>query len=278
MLEKILKQQQKFDVFIFDLFGVIWDGKKIINSAPAVLQKLKELEKEIIILSNASVRSYEVEKAYIERGLLKGIHYDSITTSGDLAYDVFTNDKRALKYYTIFRPNPELFVDSKYKETTNLKDADFVYIGIPQFLENGTWQNSLTIEPFEEELQKLHKMGKTLICVNPDLKAHKETHEEAVICQGAIALYYQKLGGTVEFIGKPYPEVFDFALRDCEADDSRILMIGDTLETDILGANAYGIKSALIATGISYENMLAEELSDIKEYAKALDIEPNIYL
>ena len=38
----------------------------------------------------------------------------------------------------------------------------------------------------------------------------------------------------------------------------RILMVGDTLETDILGAASLGLKTALTTSGISYKNMTDE--------------------
>lgn len=278
MLENILKIENKYDVFIFDLCGVIWNGAAIESQAEETLKTLKSKGKEIILLSNAPVRGFRAEESYKERGIIKGTHYDSLITSGDLAYDYFSHDKNEYKFYTIGMKNPELFKDSKYKETNNLKEADFVYIGIPRIFENGNWEDVTSIEPFEEELKKIYKSNKTLICVNPDLKAYGNHHQKMIITEGSLALYYENLGGEVEYIGKPYPEVYDFALKDCDVDDSRILMIGDTLETDILGANSYGIKSALVSTGISNDNMLEEGLYDIKEYARALDIIPTHFL
>lgn len=278
MLDNILRLENKFDVFMFDLFGVIWNGTQIINNAEQTMQSLKEKGKQVIILSNAPILAEEIEKKYAERGLIKGKHYDSITTSGDLAYDYFSNDNKDLKYFIFGKPNPAIFAKSKYKEVTTPEDADFIYCGIPSRKEGDKWSFEKDIKPFEEELKKFKKLNKIMICINPDLKAHL-SENEMMICEGAAAIYYQEIGGDVEFIGKPYPEVFDFALRDCgEVDDDRILMIGDTLETDILGANSYGIKSALVPNGVSYINMLEEEIDDIKEYSRSLDIKPDYFL
>ena len=114
-----------------------------------------------------------------------------------------------------------------------------------------------------------------LICANPDLKAHEKQYDEAVIRQGSVAGFYEGLGGDVEYFGKPYPQIFDFALQDVYVSDERILMVGDTLETDILGGNSYGIKTALAMTGIAKDNMEAEGFSSMEEYCQEVQIIPD---
>ena len=51
------------------------------------------------------------------------------------------------------------------------------------------------------------------------------------------------------FFGKPFGNIFDQALARLPAgiDRDRIVMVGDSPHTDILGANAAGIRSALVA-------------------------------
>lgn len=278
MLENILSLKDKFDVFILDIYGVIWDGKKPVNGALEHMIELKKAGKTVILLSNGTERSEKSEISNAKRGFIKGVHYDKVVTSGDLAYETFTEDERALKYYQLWRPNKALFEDSRYVEVNTPQQADFVYIGVPQIMENGEWHDRLTIEPFEDELNEVFVLDLPLICANPDLKAHEKEYEDAVIRQGSIARYYEDLGGDVEYFGKPFPQVYDYALQDVEAEDERILMVGDTLATDILGANSYGIKTALTATGISLENMQEEGFNSLEDFAEELQIIPDYFL
>lgn len=275
MPENILSLKDKFDVFIFDIYGVIWDGKAPIAGAMDIMQKLREAGKTVILLSNSTQLAANAEESNMKRGFIKAVHYDKIVTSGDLAYDTFLEDNRKLKFYQFGRRHETLFVKSGYVEVETLDEADFVYIGIPQICEDGVWHDSLTINPFIEELQQIYEMDLPLICANPDLTAHEKEFEEAVVRQGSIASYYDDLGGEVEYFGKPYPLIFDFALQDVDAEDNRILMIGDTLETDILGGNSYGIKTALIEGGIASENMQEEGFDNIEEYANEVGIKPD---
>ena len=276
MPDNILGLINKFDVFLFDIYGVIWNGKAPIVGATEVMTAIRKAGKKVVLLSNGTERQEKAELSNAKRGFIKGVHYDKIITSGELAYTVFSEDERKLKFYQFGRRNETLFADSKYIEEEKFSaNVDFVYVGVPQLLENEKWKDCLTTSPFEKELQSYKKCSVPLVCANPDMKAHASQYDEAVIRQGSIARYYQDIGGDVEFFGKPYPQIYDFALQDINVPNDRILMIGDTLETDILGGNSYGIKTALMLTGITYENMQSEGFSSIEEYCAELKIYPN---
>ncbi len=278
MPDNILSLKDKFDVFVLDIYGVIWDGKAPIKGMLEAMAALKQAGKTVILLSNSTHRQEKSDEINAKRGFIKGVHYDKVVTSGDLAYDTFSEDTRRLKFYQLAKRTEELFVDSPYIEVKNPEEADFVYAGVPQIFEDGIWKDFLTLEPFEGELKKIYKLGLPLICANPDMKAHEKQYDEAVVRQGSVARYFEELGGDVEYFGKPYPQIFDFALQDIDVPDERILMVGDTLETDILGGNSYGLKTALTMTGIAKENMEAEGFSLMEEYCREVQIIPDYIL
>lgn len=58
-------------------------------------------------------------------------------------------------------------------------------------------------------------------------------------------------GVTPYIAGKPYPAIFQTALRALNAKVGETLMVGDKLETDILGANQTGMDSAAVLTGVT---------------------------
>lgn len=62
----------------------------------------------------------------------------------------------------------------------------------------------------------------------------------------------QFASGTEPYIvGKPQPAIFEAALRALGTTPGQALMVGDRLETDILGANQLGIPSAAVLTGVT---------------------------
>ena len=50
-------------------------------------------------------------------------------------------------------------------------------------------------------------------------------------------------------LGKPHRPIFEEAFRRSGTTD--MIMVGDQLQTDILGGNCFGLDTALVATGIS---------------------------
>ena len=76
---------------------------------------------------------------------------------------------------------------------------------------------------------------------------------------GGLALSANTTDGTVaadrsgaapEFFGKPFGNIYDLAFRRCGPgiDKARVLMVGDSLHTDVLGAQTAGIASALVTS------------------------------
>ena len=62
-------------------------------------------------------------------------------------------------------------------------------------------------------------------------------------------------------VGKPQPVIFETALNTLGVSHDDALMVGDRLETDILGANLLGIDSAAVLTGVtSREEIINHEI------------------
>jgi ribonucleotide monophosphatase NagD (HAD superfamily) len=56
-------------------------------------------------------------------------------------------------------------------------------------------------------------------------------------------------GIKATYIGKPNPYVFDITLESMALDPAEVLMVGDRMSTDIIGARQAGIPSVLVKTG-----------------------------
>ncbi|MCL4858043.1 MAG: HAD-IIA family hydrolase [Caldilineaceae bacterium] len=66
-----------------------------------------------------------------------------------------------------------------------------------------------------------------------------------------IALLVAATGVQPEVVGKPYPGMYQLAMRRLGATPSETLMVGDRHETDIVGAVKLGLTTAGVLTGIS---------------------------
>ena len=89
------------------------------------------------------------------------------------------------------------------------------------------------------------------MCVNPDIVIYRQGGVTAP-CAGWLARHYREVyGGRVLYHGKPDPAIFRRAAAALgQGPDARILVVGDSLATDIKGAIAAGYDSLFVARGI----------------------------
>jgi glycerol 3-phosphatase-2 len=102
-----------------------------------------------------------------------------------------------------------------------------------------------------------------LVLPNPDL-IYPRDEASFGIAAGSIALMFEaalrrrypdRPALAFARLGKPERYLYQEALRRCGTSDA--VMVGDQLETDIRGANACGLDSALVTTGVSAADLLA---------------------
>ncbi len=125
-----------------------------------------------------------------------------------------------------FTSHHEIFKDTEYSETRSLQDADFIFVPVPQI--NG--EDQTDPKAFEHELKKITDISLPMVCANPDLFAHEGNPPKSVVRQGTIGKIYEEMGGSVFYIGKPYPLAFQTALKKFRQhgliDSTKILMVG----------------------------------------------------
>ena len=90
----------------------------------------------------------------------------------------------------------------------NLEEADFI-------LCTGFFDNHEDSLDFYKDLLKNHIRLK-MICTNPDLIVHRGSKKE--YCAGTLAAIFQKMGGEVIYFGKPYPEIYQFCIKNDKKD------------------------------------------------------------
>jgi len=134
-----------------------------------------------------------------------------------------------------------LLNDTEYKECNNIIDSDFLLlITITDYLDE---------DKIKIHLNKGLENNKKLVCVNPDTKGINGNN--ITLSVGSIAKEYEKCGGSVLYVGKPFLNSFKYILDLLQPiDNKKVLMIGDSLFTDIKGAWDSQIDSFFICNGI----------------------------
>lgn len=234
----------EYDAFLIDLWGVIHDGSQRYPLALEGLQLLQSLGKPVVFLSNAP-RKTQKAIANLTRLAIDDSLYTGVMTSGQATHDLLAASQDWGRHYYYLGPGKDEDVLSElpYINSDNPAQADFI-------LNTGfeyDFQPEAEIEPL---LQRLVSHKLPLLCANPDLQVVKQDGTR-LLCAGWVAARYAQLGGPVTYVGKPYPLVYEQALTLLNHPaPSRVLAIGDNLDTDIKGAAAMQIDSLLITGGI----------------------------
>ena len=275
-MSKLAEICRPYDAFIIDLWGVIHDGTALYPGAKEALASLAP--KPVVFLSNAPRRSYKVE-AVLDGYDIPRAHYQRIITSGEIAFEMLESritNHESRYYYLGPSKDEDILSDLPHYKNTALEEAEFV-------LNTGYEYDFQPHEEVKPTLQKLLVRRLPLWCINPDYEVVKQdgTH---MLCAGALAQEYARMGGEVMFIGKPHANAYDAAKKHL-AGAAKILMIGDNPETDIAGAKAANIDALLITGGVlkaRHGKRLSEEEArsispDVSHIFPAFSIEQGLF-
>lgn len=233
---------------IMDMDGVLYRGNKPLPGAREFLPWLEARGIKYLLLTNNSVRT---PAGWGEKMAALGmpVSPDCIMTAAQAtaAYlrkiasqgaRVYVIGGRGLEE-AIFKESSGLFVPDD-------RHPDFVILGLdPAFTYEKMKRACLAI-----------RAGARFILSNPDLTfpAEDGLHPGA----GALAASLEACTGVKPtVIGKPERTAFDLALERLGANPRLTAMLGDRLDTDILGGKRAGLTTILVLTGVSTEADLA---------------------
>jgi HAD superfamily hydrolase (TIGR01459 family) len=280
-----------FKGILLDASGVFWMGSKLgmMEGAQESFEKLRAQGKIIGIVTNSSQLFSKQMDTFQKHGLIHEKHFHFLLTSGDVTRSFFLKRKLPFaalsKTFFLFgEPHPNfasheaIFQETPWKQVREIETANCIYLSIPHV--NG--EDQTNPEVFRNEIEKIRPYNLPMICSNPDLFALEGNPPRPVVRQGSIAKMYEEMGGKVYYQGKPDRSLFKEALRFFRQygifHSSDILMVGDTPETDIRGANRVKIPSALILkTGIMAERIAPLGLKRALEALLPQDL-PNFFI
>jgi HAD superfamily hydrolase (TIGR01450 family) len=250
---------EKYKVVFFDAFGVLKNYKGLVPGIEKTFDYLRQENKEYYIVTNDASRSPEqLADSYHQLGLT-AITADHIISSGMLCkeYLDLKVDKGIVAY--LGTENSAHYIESSGLHTLPIRAIDEKNIEEVSALvllddEGFDWFADLN-----KAVNLLRKRTIPAIVANTD-NTYPITKNEVSIAIGGIASMIETVVGK-RFLrfGKPDSQIFIFAYDHVRqfmpVTKNEILMVGDTLHTDIIGANKFGLDTALVLTG----NTLADD-------------------
>jgi HAD superfamily hydrolase (TIGR01450 family) len=245
----------RYDALLIDAYGVLVHRDGAFPGASAFIEHLESQDKPYHILTNdASRNSVSASQSYMSKGI--EIPPEKIITSGSLIGAYFAEHNLAgARCVVLGTKDSKQFVLDAGGEVLSpfeAEDVDVILVcddaGFP-FLEAVEAVMSLLFRRFDQGLST------HMVLPNPDL-IYQKNEAEYGLTSGSIALILEQalelryLHNQFQFarLGKPYLPIFEQALR--RTNTRNMVMLGDQLRTDIAGANAFGIDSALVTTGL----------------------------
>ncbi|WP_031528484.1 TIGR01459 family HAD-type hydrolase [Dyadobacter crusticola] len=243
----------KYDVIFFDAFGVLKTYNGLIPGIEKTFQYLNDNGKDFYVVTNDASRSPEqLADSYFQMGI-NDITADRIISSGMLAREYLDYKFRDGLVAYVGTDNSAHYIETLGLKTisiheVNLDDASSINALVFLDDEGFDWNTDLT-----KTLNLLRKRNIPVIVANTD-KTYPASKSRLSIAVGALAKMIEDTIGR-QFIrfGKPDPQMFIFAYQHIKnypnVSKRSILMVGDTLHTDILGGNKFGLDTALVLTG-----------------------------
>lgn len=272
-IHKLTEIADNYDLILFDLWGVLIEGGALYpNVADAINNLMKH--KQVLFVSNAP----RTAVATADRLRNFGIHCldEQMFTSGQMSKDLIDGKRKDALIYHLSVGNEFNSIEEGYRLTADIEKAGIMLLTAQ--LDEGQDLNMFN-DLFEQAL----KAGVHCVCANPDKIIPNKG--KLRYCAGYFAELYEKMGGRVTVIGKPGKDIFIQALSSTglKSNPARVLMIGDTLDMDILGAKNAGIRSGLVLTGNSAQAIVgiygeAEMLKAMQEFCEAHGIIPDMLI
>ena len=251
-LESLEPLLDHFQVFVFDAFGVLNAGPRAFPSAISRIRQLQERGKTVRILSTAATASHSALVAKY-RGMGFDIGHDQLISSRSVLEQSLSRQLRKGRFGVLSPASsaPDTLGVDWLPVRPGIQTGDLDRLDGFIFLSSEGWN-----EEVQEALAKsLARHPRPLLVANPDLVAPRgdcltlEPGYFAHLLMGQSAI-------EPEFFGKPYRPAFDSVLETLKGvDPVDVLMVGDTLHTDILGGQAAGMKTMLITAEGALQGM-----------------------
>jgi 4-nitrophenyl phosphatase len=240
---------QNIRALIIDIDGTLWRGNTPMPGLAPFFSFLQRRGISFVIVTNNSV---ETPAQYQQKlaGFGVAIQLDNILTCSLATAEYLKREKNGATIYIIGESGLRQVM--RQAGFTIIDDADHTADAV---IVGG--DTALTYDKLKNAVLLIQR-GARFIGTNPDLLV--PTEEGLVPEAGTtLAAIQAATGVSPTVIGKPERMLFEMAVKKMGSNPNQTAMLGDRLDTDILGGQRAGLKTILLTTGVDNEQTIRQK-------------------
>jgi NagD protein len=231
-------ERKPIESWLTDMDGVLMHEGSLIPGADEFIRRLRDQGCPFLVLTNNSI--------YTPRDLRARLKHTGIDVPESA---IWTSALATAQFLETQRPNGSAYVIGESGLTTALHESGYILTdNDPAYVVLGETRN-YSFEAITRAIRLIND-GSRFICTNPD--ATGPSLEGALPACGSVAALITKATGVEPyFVGKPNPLMMREGLNKIEAHSETSAMIGDRMDTDVLGGLEAGLRTFLVLTGVT---------------------------
>ncbi len=223
--------------FLIDMDGVLYRGAELLPGAADFVRELRERDIPFMFLTNNSQRTRRDVAAKLAR---MGIEVEE--------EHVYTSAMATARFLADQKPGGTAFVIGEGGLLTALHAHNYAVVDHdPDYVVVGEGR-TFNLEQVEAAVRMIMK-GSKLIATNLDPNCPMANGSLRPGCGAMVAMLETATGVRAFSVGKPSPVMMRAARKELGLTTDETIMIGDTMETDILGGVQLGFHTVLVLSG-----------------------------
>lgn len=271
--EQVERFLDKYDDFLFDCDGVIWQGGELLPHVAETLAMLRARGKRLVFVTNNSRKS---RRQYVAKFASLGMVVDRDEVFGS-SYSAAVYLREVVQ----FPADKKVLIVGESGMEEELTEAGIAWVGgttnsgVPSTDEH---LNKLAYDPsvgcvlcgldtsisyYKIANALIHLQHKQTLFLATNLDATLPTNGQLLPGAGTIVstLAYSS-GRTPLALGKPAPAMLRCIQAKFQFDPARACMVGDRLDTDVAFGLQGGLGTLLVLSGVSGREELAANTAD----------------
>lgn len=256
----------RYDGFFLDSYGVLNRAEELIPGAAAGVAWLKARGKKVMVVTNNAALAEEDNRELLNS---IGIPLDpgEVVCSGSLLARERDNLGLDGPVFFMGLPSALAYLEEAGLEATDDPSATRVVVMASS--------RGYRMRRIAEAHRVLRQEGSLLVVLNPDAVAPRPGGVMARVSGVTARSLARETSCKVALLGKPFGEIYALALSRIGLPRERVVALGDTLATDILGARNAGIDCGLVLTGVTPAHRAEAEILSWKIWPQWLV--PNLF-